>query len=429
MTLQAAVQAVRGTHDILPDEIQHWQRLEATFRTITARFGFSEIRTPVFEHTELFARGIGETTDIVGKEMYTFQDEGETSLTLRPEATAGIVRAAIQHTLVQQNPIVRLWTTGAMFRRERPQKGRQRQFHQFNAELLGSAETEADAEIIALAAMILQNAGLTQFELHVNSLGNSASRTQYRKALTDYFRPHIDAMSEESQKRLERNPLRILDSKSAADADIVKGAPLLTDFLDDESRTRFERVQMLLTALDVPFVLNARLVRGLDYYCHTAFEFVTTRLGAQNAIGGGGRYDGLFEQLGGVSTPGIGFALGIERLLLLLAEENNDHGKQAETAAAPDVYVIGLDAESRTLALKTAHRLRLQGFVATTDAGARSMKAQMRDANRTNTRFVLIIGEAERLSGNVILKQMATGEQQECGIEDTARLAEVLSGR
>ena len=416
------IQAVRGTKDILPSEIAAWQALEATFRRIAGQFGFQEIRTPVFEHTELFSRGIGETTDIVGKEMYTFLDQGQTSMTLRPEATASIVRAVIENTLVEKNPLWRLWYMGAMFRQERPQKGRLRQFHQFDAEILGSPHAEADVESIVLAYTILQAIGLTAFELRLNSLGNSGSRTRYREALQDYFRPHIGGMSEDSKSRLEKNPLRILDSKHPEDAEFVKGVPLLADFLDTESRNYFERVQKLLGALEIPYIVDYRLVRGLDYYSHTAFEFVTTRLGSQNAIGGGGRYDGLFEQIGGKSTPGIGFAFGIERLLLLLEEEQ----KTPIVAPQYDLYVIALDDESSIIGMKLAQSLRLGGLTVLTDVLRRSFKAQMRDADRTKSRFTAIIGETERLKNVVILKDMATSEQREMALDDTEALHGVL---
>ena len=416
------IQAIRGTKDILPTDIQAWHTLETTFRRVAASFGFQEIRTPLFEATELFSRGIGETTDIVGKEMYTFLDQGQTSLTLRPEATASIVRAVIEHTLVEKNPLVRLWYMGAMFRQERPQKGRLRQFHQFDAEILGSDKPEADAEAIALAHTILRDIGLTAFELQINSLGNTESRVRYREALQAHFAPFVETLSEDSKSRLERNPLRVLDSKHPEDAAAVKSAPLLIDFLDDSSRAYFERVQSLLTALNIPFTVNPRLVRGLDYYCHTAFEFVTTRLGSQNAIGGGGRYDGLFEQLGGKKTPGIGFAFGIERLLLLLEEE----GKLPTSEAVCDVYVIALDDESYALGMNLAQNIRQMGFVATSDALRRSFKAQMRDADRMNARFTAIIGEQERLNNKVILKRMATGEQVEIGLGDTSQFLTLL---
>jgi histidyl-tRNA synthetase len=416
------IQAVRGTKDVLPDDSPHWHYVEDVFRRSAAQFGFQEIRPPMFEHTDLFARGIGEATDVVSKEMYTFLDMGKDSLTLRPEATAGIIRAVIEHTLVEKNPVVRLWYCGPMFRQERPQKGRYRQFHQFDAELIGSARPEADVEAIALAYHILRELGLSAFEVQINSLGNAASRTAYRDALLHHFRPLAERLSGDSRNRLERNPLRILDSKHPEDAEFVRSAPSILDTLDEASRAYFAQVQHLLTSLGIPFVVNPRLVRGLDYYSHTAFEFVTTKLGSQNAIGGGGRYDGLFEELGGKPTPGIGFALGVERVLLLLEEEQ----RLPEHRSAMDVYIVALDDESRAVGLGIAFALRKAGKAVVTDVLARSFKAQMRDADRTGARFVVIIGEAEREKNICIVKTMSTGEQVECGLEDVEGLLRIL---
>ncbi|MCS6809412.1 MAG: histidine--tRNA ligase [Bacteroidota bacterium] len=417
------IQAVRGTKDILPSEISTWHSLEELLRRIAGQFGFQEIRTPIFEHTELFARGIGETTDIVGKEMYTFFDQSQTSLTLRPEATASIARAVLEHTLLEKNPLLRLWYMGPMFRQERPQKGRFRQFHQFDAELIGSSYPEADVEIIALAYTLLRSLGLSSFELHLNSLGSISSRMRYRAALQQYFRPHIAAMSDDSKQRIETNPLRILDSKHPDDTPFLRDAPQLIDYLDDESRNYFEHVQKLLTALEIPYIVDYHLVRGLDYYCHTAFEFITSRLGAQNALGGGGRYDGLFEQLGGKHTPAIGFAFGIERLLLLLSEEN----KAVSKAQRTDVYIITLDDESRAIGMRLAQHLRsTSNFIVATDTLRRSLKAQMRDADRTQSRFVAIIGENERLNNTIILKEMASGAQQLLPLDNIPTLLRAL---
>jgi histidyl-tRNA synthetase len=418
----AKLQSVRGTNDILPPATVQWHSVESTLRHIAELYGFQEVRTPVFEYTELFARGIGETTDVVSKEMYTFHDLGNESLTLRPEATAGLIRAAIEHSLVEKNPVVRLWALGPMFRQERPQKGRYRQFHQFDAELLGSAQPEADAEVIAFAYHLVCELGLSAFDIHLNSLGNAASRAAYREQLLAHFRPVKEHLSADSQSRLERNPLRILDSKHPDDAEFVQTAPALADALDDESKRYFEDVQHLLSAMGVPFVLNNRLVRGLDYYCHTAFELVTTKLGSQNAIGGGGRYDGLFEQLGGKPTPGVGFAFGMERVMLLLEEE----GALLAVNAACDLYIVALDKDSRSMAAALVFALRKRGFAVQSDVLARSFKAQMRDADRTQARFVLIIGEQERHSGKGILKSMATGDQQEHVLNDIDGLAAQL---
>lgn len=407
-----AFQTVKGTKDILPGDIRQWQRLEEIFREISRQFGFSEIRTPILEYTELFTRGIGENTDVVGKEMYHLQSKD--GITLRPELTAGVARAIVQHTLCEQNGTLRLWYSGAMFRHERPQLGRQRQFHQYGAEFVGSPFPESDVETILLASEILRNVGLAEFELHLNSLGNSQSRENYRNALVEFLTPIAETLSPESQLRLLKNPLRILDSKDKLDAEAVKNAPNILEFLDEESRVFFDLVRNLLTKSGVSFVMNPRLVRGLDYYSHTAFEFVTTRLGAQNAIGGGGRYDGLFEQIGGKRIPAVGFAFGIERLLLLLAEE----GKTLDENQAIDCYIIGLDDESREIAFKIAQDLRRNKLSVITDVQRRSFKAQMREANKLNAEKVIIIGENERLSGKFIVKTMSTGEQSEMILQE-----------
>jgi histidyl-tRNA synthetase len=402
------IQTPRGTKDILPTEIGAWQALELLLRKQAQYFGFTEIRTPVFEHTDLFARGIGEQTDVVGKEMYSFLDKGETSLTLRPEMTAGITRSVIEHTMLEQQGTVRLWAVGPAFRQDRPQKGRYRQFHQFDAEIFGSPYPESDADIIAFAYSILRAIGLTAFEVQINSLGNTASREAYRVALVEHLMQYRDVLSHDSMTRLEKNPLRVLDSKDPSDAEAIRTAPLLTHYLDDESSVYFTRVQAILSALQIPYSINPRLVRGLDYYSHTAFEFVTTRLGTQNAIGGGGRYDGLFAQLTGTARPAVGFAFGIERLLLLLEEEQ----KSLVTTTATDVYIIALDDESRLLGAEIAYELRHHAISVVTDLQRRSFKAQMRDANKLQAHWAIIIGEQERTSGEFILKDMTQGEQR-----------------
>jgi histidyl-tRNA synthetase len=407
------IQTPRGTKDILPQEIGAWQSLETTLRRQSQLFGFAEIRTPIFEHTELFSRGIGEQTDVVGKEMYSFVDKGQTALTLRPEMTAGITRSVIEHTMLEQQGTVRVWSMGAAFRQDRPQKGRYRQFHQFDAEIFGSAYPESDAEIIAFAYSIVQAIGLTAFEVQINSLGNTASRIAYREALVAHLAQYVDVLSHDSKTRFEKNPLRVLDSKDRSDAEAIRTAPLLTDYLDTESADYFARVQAILTVLQIPFSVNPRLVRGLDYYSHTAFELVTTRLGTQNAIGGGGRYDSLFAQLTGAERPAVGFAFGMERLLLLLEEE----GKVLQSTQATDLYIITLDDESRLLGTTLAHSARMAGIATMSDMQRRSFKAQMRDANKCNARCTMIIGENERLNRTVILKDMASGEQSTVALE------------
>lgn len=402
------IRVVPGTKDILPSESWQWQGVEQVCAKVARRYGFHEIRTPIFEETELFARGIGETTDIVGKEMYTFSDKGGDSVTLRPEMTAPVARAVIQHSLIEESTTLKVWYSGPMFRYERPQKGRYRQFHQFGAELLGSANPVADAEIIAFGYSILRALDLTQFELHLNTLGNTASREKFRHELVAFLTPHKDGLTQTSQNRLLTNPLRILDSKAEQDKEILKNAPRLSDCLDDESTAFYEQVKELLTIQNIPFIENQSLVRGLDYYSHTAFEFITDKLGSQNALGGGGRYDGLLSMLGAKNAiPGIGFGLGIERLLLLLGEEAKAAGEEQK----PDIYLIGLDKVCRNECIRLAAELRSEDFCAVIDVQNRSFKAQMREANKLGATLVIIIGEGEMQTQTCSVKVMATGEQ------------------
>ena len=352
----ATIQALRGTRDILPDEVGYWQRIEATARDLFARAAVREIRTPIFEQTHLFERGIGEATDVVGKEMYSFRDRGDRAITLRPEGTAGAVRAFIEHSLHAQGGIQRLWYQGPMFRYERPQAGRQRQFHQIGLEMLGSADPRADAEAIALGTDLLQSLGLKHLRLDLNSVGTSADRAAYRQALVDYLTPYRAELDADSQERLERNPLRILDSKDARTQEITAAAPSILEHLGDDSRRFFDGVQTQLTRLGIDYRLNPRLVRGLDYYSHTAFEIISSDLGAQATVLGGGRYDGLVAQLGGPDTAAVGWATGLERLVLLLQQQD-----QADSQAI-DFYLVsrGEQAEARSLGL--ARELRLWGY-------------------------------------------------------------------
>ncbi len=311
LNLMDAIQALRGTRDILPGEIEYWQKIEECARNILIKANYQEIRTPIFEQTELFKRGIGEATDVVGKEMYSFNSRSENySITLRPEGTAGVVRAYIQNSLHAQGGVQRLWYTGAMFRYERPQAGRQRQFHQLGLEVLGSADPRADVEVIAIATDILQTLGLKNLHLDINSVGNIEARQHYRQALVDYFTPYKDQLDADSQERLTRNPLRILDSKDKRTQEIAQEAPSILKYLGAYSQQHFEQVQHLLTSLDIAYKINPRLVRGLDYYTHTAFEIISGDLGAQATVCGGGRYDGLVKQLGGAETPAVGWAMG-----------------------------------------------------------------------------------------------------------------------
>ncbi|HAZ44502.1 MAG TPA: histidine--tRNA ligase [Cyanobacteria bacterium UBA11369] len=399
------IQALRGTRDILPEEIVYWQRVEATAREILGRATYTEIRTPTFEETALFERGIGEATDVVGKEMYTFQDKGERSITLRPEGTAGVVRAFIEHGLFAQGGVQRLWYTGPMFRYERPQAGRQRQFHQIGVEVLGSADARADAEVIAIASNILQSLGLKNLRLDLNSVGNQEDRQQYRQALVDYLTPYKEELDPDSQDRLTRNPLRILDSKVVRTQEIAKDAPSILDYLGVGSQRHFERVQQLLSDLGIAYQLNPRLVRGLDYYTHTAFEIISDDLGAQATVCGGGRYDGLVAQLGGPETPAVGWAIGLERLIILLQQI------QEKPQPSLDFYVVSRGDAAEAQALILAQKLRQSGFSVELDLSGSAFKKQFARADKSGAVACLILGDEEAANKTVKLKWMATKEQ------------------
>lgn len=400
------IQALRGTRDILPAEVGYWQGVEAAARQILTKAAYQEIRTPIFEQTELFKRSIGEATDVVGKEMYSFNSRGDDySITLRPEGTAGVVRAYIQNSLHAQGGVQRLWYTGAMFRYERPQAGRQRQFHQLGLEVLGSADPRADVEVIAIATDILQTLGLKNLHLDINSVGNAEDRQHYRQALVDYFTPYKDELDADSKERLTRNPLRILDSKDKRTQEIAQAAPSILKYLGAYSQQHFEQVQQLLTSLDIAYKVNPRLVRGLDYYTHTAFEIISDDLGAQATVCGGGRYDGLVSQLGGVETPAVGWAIGLERLTILL--------QQLQPLPAPviDFYVVSKGDEAESQALKIAQKLRQSGFSVELDLSGSGFKKQFARADRSGAIACLIIGEEEAATSSVKLKWMASKEQ------------------
>ena len=402
------LQSLRGMVDLLPQSTPLWQRIEATARAHFARAAIEEIRTPVLEATELFARGIGEATDVVGKEMYTFTDRGERSCTLRPEGTASVVRAAIQHGLLSQGP-QRLWYGGPMFRYERPQAGRQRQFHQIGLEMLGFADPRSDVEAIAVAWDLLADLGVQGLALELNSLGSSDDRARYREQLVAWLSERADQLDPDSQDRLQRNPLRILDSKNPDTQALLTDAPTLAEALSPESRDRFARVTHGLTLLGIPFQLNPRLVRGLDYYSHTAFEITSTQLGAQATVCGGGRYDGLVEQLGGPPTAAIGWALGMERLAILLAQAG------AAPAAAPELYVVSRGEQAEPLALQLARQLRQAGHAVDLDLTGAAFGKQFKRADRTGARWAVVIGDSEAEAGVVLLKDLrgASGEASE----------------
>ncbi|WP_411868597.1 histidine--tRNA ligase [Vulcanococcus limneticus] len=394
------LQSLRGMVDLLPAHTPLWQRLEATAWEHFRRAGVAEIRTPLLEVTELFARGIGEATDVVGKEMYSFLDKGERRCTLRPEGTASVVRAAIQHGLLSQGP-QRLWYGGPMFRYERPQAGRQRQFHQIGLEFLGFADPRSDVEAIAVAWDLLADLGVGGLALELNSLGSSDDRARYRRELVAWLEARRGQLDPDSQARLATNPLRILDTKNPDTQALLAEAPTLSAALAPESRERFAAVQAGLEALGIPFQLNPRLVRGLDYYSHTAFEITSSQLGAQATVCGGGRYDGLVEQLGGPATPAIGWALGMERLVLLLEQLDPQR-----SAPAPDLYVVSRGAAAEPLALRLARELRLAGRAVELDLSAAAFGKQLKRADRSGAPWALVIGDGEAEQDQVILKRL-----------------------
>jgi histidyl-tRNA synthetase len=398
----STLQPVRGTRDILPDEMRRHRVVVDTARALAEQYGYLEMSTPVFEFTEVFKRSLGDTSDVVTKEMYTFSMKEGEELTLRPEATAGIARAFISGGLAQQLPL-KYFYTGPMFRHERPQKGRQRQFHQIDVELLGVAEPLGDVEIIAIGAHVLDALGiLEKTALELNTLGDPESRRAYRAALVEYFQNHRARLPADSLERLERNPLRILDSKNEGDRRVIADAPLFGDYLNQESHDFFDTVKTGLEALDIPYQLNPRLVRGLDYYTHTAFEFTTRELGAQGAVLAGGRYDGLIETIGGPSTPGIGWAAGVERLSMLLG--------QAPAAPRP-VVVVPVGGGAERVALTLTQRLRQAGlFIELGFSG--NLKKRMKRANRLNARVAVILGEDELARNSATVRDLDTGEQE-----------------
>ena len=395
-------------NDILPDSSGTWRYLESVVQDIVHAYGYSEIRVPLLEYTELFRRSIGEVTDIVSKEMYTFSDRNDESLTLRPEATASIVRAGITNGLLH-NQRQKLWTAGPMFRYEKPQKGRYRQFHQFDVEALGYAGPDVDAELIILSARLWQKLGIDRIELEINSLGSPESRARYRETLVDYFSGVKNELDEDSIRRLEQNPLRILDSKNADMKAVIDAAPVMLDFLDDESAAHFDQLRALLDAADVAYSLNPRLVRGLDYYNRTVFEWVTDALGSQGAVCSGGRYDGLVEKLGGRATPAVGWAMGMERFIALYEECGGETPVQDA-----DVYVVAVGDAALPQAFAIAEELRdaIDGIRVDLNLGGGSFKSQLKRADKSNAAYALILGEQEIAESRIGLKPMRTDEDQ-----------------
>jgi histidyl-tRNA synthetase len=406
------ITSIKGFSDVYPEEVETWQRAEAEARRVFAAYNFAEIRIPILEKTELFSRSIGETTDIVEKEMYTFadHDDNEALLTLRPEGTAGVVRAYVESEMFKVEPVRKLYYMGPMFRRERPQKGRLRQFHQIGAEVLGRGDPFIDAEILLLLSDFLGALGLTEPSLQLNSLGDANCRPSYRAQLLDFLRHKKSVLCTNCQRRIERNPLRALDCKEPGCVAATAEAPSIIDALCDACREHFDTVQRLLRETDVVYSLNPRMVRGLDYYCRTTFEWTSSQLGAQSAVAAGGRYDGLVQELGGPAIPGVGFALGMERLVLLL------RAPDSSAFTGPALFVVWIGAKSRDWAFPLAHRLRRRGMSVELEGEARSMKSQMRRADKLKARGVLIVGDHELEKGSVILRDMASKQQEEISL-------------
>lgn len=400
-------QASKGTYDVMPDQVHLWQHIESVIREQARLYGFKEIRTPVFEDTALFVKGTGDTTDIVQKEMYTFTDKGQRSITLRPEGTPPVLRALIEHNSLKEQPCVKVFYLAPMFRYERPQAGRMRQHTQFGAEVIGTDSPVADVEVISLLFFTLQKLGLSGLSLRLNSLGCSQCRPLYRQKLMDHFKPMLPEICDNCKERYERNPLRILDCK--IDQEKFKDAPEMKDFLCGDCKTHFQTVQDRLKDIEIPFTLDKNLVRGLDYYTRTAFEVVSSHLGAQDALGGGGRYDGLMEELGGSPAPGVGFGSGLERYVLALKNQ----GVNLPPEKRPDVYIATLGDEAVKKGSLLCSQLRQKGLVCEQELLGRSLKAQMREAGRLNARYVALIGEDEIKKGAVTLKDMDGHSQTE----------------
>ncbi|MCI6011788.1 MAG: histidine--tRNA ligase [Firmicutes bacterium] len=406
--------APKGTKDILPDQVHKWHYVEGQFRDICRRYGFKEVRTPVFEHTELFTRGIGDTTDVVQKEMYTFNDHGNRSITLKPEGTSPAVRAFIEHKLYAEVQPSKYYYITPCFRYEKPQSGRLRQFHQFGIEVFGTPNMMADAEVISLGYDFLTSLGITEIELHINSVGCPECRRKHREALKSFLKPKYDELCDTCKTRFDKNPMRILDCKSPICQELVKGAPMMIDYLCDDCRNAFEDLQNNLKAMDIPFVVDPGIVRGLDYYTKTAFEFVTTKIGAQGTVCGGGRYDHLVEEVGGPPIPGVGFGLGIERLIMLM-EAN---GAQFPSEGQVDVFIAVMGDAAKAYGLKLCRQLRAQGVAAEMDTLARNIKNQFKYANRLDAKYTVVIGDNELEEGAATVKNMATSEQKQVKFDE-----------
>ena len=413
------IKAIRGFNDILPDEIGKWQFVEEIAREVFEGFGFSEIRIPILERTELFSRGIGEATDIVEKEMYTFTDRSGNSLTLRPEATASIARAYLEHQLYTFDPVAKLYCIGPMFRYERPQKGRYRQFYQIDAEVFGVENPMVDAEVIVMLVRFLRRVGLEKLELQLNTLGDRNCRPRYREELKRFLMNKSFQLCEDCQRRLQTNPLRIFDCKVETCQEAIADAPKVSDFVCSECQKHFDKVKEYLEMAGLEYILNPRMVRGLDYYTRTAFEVVSYQLGSQNAVTGGGRYDNLFQEIGGLEIPGIGFAVGMERLVSLLP-------KDKEFISYPHLFIAALGEEPFKEAYRIINQLHLDGIRAELDYEGKSLKSQMRRADKLKARYVLILGEDELKRGKAALRNMETKSQEEISID---KLLEILKSK
>ena len=405
--------AIKGTKDVLPSEVYKNQYIEATCLTVAENFGYKEMRTPVFEHTELFQRGVGDTTDVVQKEMYTFDDKGGRSITLRPEGTAGAARSFLENGLSNEALPQKICYLTSCYRYEKPQAGRLREFHQFGIECFGATSPLADAEMIALAKQIFDELGVKDLHLELNSIGCPTCRAEYHKALKEYFASRVDELCDTCRDRLDRNPMRILDCKSPACSEIAKDAPVVLDYLCDECKEHFEKTKSYLDAMNIEYIVNPQIVRGLDYYTKTVFEFVADSIGAQGTVCGGGRYDGLIEELGGQHTPSLGFAMGLERLQLVMEAQ----GCEFPEPSRPDLFIVAMGDKATLKAVEIAKDMRDEGYSVVYDLNGRSLRAQMKYADKINAKYNVVIGDNEVDTKSAVLKDMATGEQSDISLE------------
>ena len=406
--------AVKGTNDILPDQSQKWQFVEGKMLETAELFGFKEIRVPVFEHTEVFKRSVGDTTDVVQKEMYTFEDKGGRSITLRPELTAGVIRSAIEKGLINGALPQKLCYIGGCYRYEKPQAGRLREFHQFGVECVGAAAPNADAEVISLAKAVLENIGIKDISLEINSIGCPECRKEYHKALKEYFSANAETLCDTCKERLDRNPMRILDCKSPICREVAANAPVVIDYLCDDCKEHFEKVKANLSAMNISFTVNPKIVRGLDYYTRTVFEFVSGDIGAQSTVCGGGRYDGLIKQMGGQDTPSLGFAMGIERLMMVLEAQKAELPEDSTC----DLFIATLGDKATLKASTLCRELRDEGYKVQTDICGRGLKAQMKYANKIGAKFTLVLGDNEVEGGKATLKKMSDSSEREISLNE-----------